>query len=98
MTSSVRRIARATCCVLVALAASLPWSTVASASTTVSIGAGLRGPSELIATVYAKGLKHASALTADARGRVWVATAAASDKGKDAIYLITRPARLRGRS
>ena len=88
MTSSLRRIARAACCVVVLCAASLPWSTVASASTAVSIGAGVRGPTGLRATVYAKGLKHASAMASDAEGRLWVATAAASDKGNDAIYLV----------
>ncbi len=39
--------------------------------------------------MYATGLKHASTLATDAQGRVWVATAAASDKGKDAIYLVS---------
>ena len=60
-----------------------------AATSLVSIGAGLRGPSGLNATVYAKGLKHASAFATDAQGRLWVATAAASDKGNDAVYLVT---------
>jgi glucose/arabinose dehydrogenase len=57
-------------------------------SATTSIGAGLRGPRGLHATAYAKHLKHLSALTEDAQGRVWAATAAASDTGTDGIYLI----------
>jgi glucose/arabinose dehydrogenase len=61
----------------------------APSTTHMAIGAGLRGPSGLTATAYAKGLKHVSALVTDAQGRVWVATAAASDKGTDAIYLVS---------
>jgi glucose/arabinose dehydrogenase len=56
----------------------------------VAIGAGLRGPQGLAATVYATGLPTASAFTFDARGRLWVATSAASDHRKDAVYLIPR--------
>jgi glucose/arabinose dehydrogenase len=56
---------------------------------TASIGAGLHGPKNLAATVYATGLKKVSALTTDAHGRVWAATAEATDKGTDAIYLVT---------
>src|SRR5262249_30982967 len=51
-------------------------------------GAGLRGSAELTATAVAKGLKHAAALATDAQGRLWVATAAAADKGTDAIYVV----------
>ena len=54
----------------------------------MSIGAGLRGPKGLSATVYAKGLKQVSALAVDAQGRIWAATAAATDTGADAIYLV----------
>ncbi len=81
-------------CFLLALAVTFV-SSVGTASTSAApsrvrgaIGAGLRGPSGLDATVYAKGLKHIAALATDAQGRVWVATAAASDTGKDAIYLV----------
>ena len=56
----------------------------------VSIGAGLRGPAGLRATVYAKGLPHAAAFATDGAGRLWVATAAADDKGTDAIYLVAK--------
>jgi glucose/arabinose dehydrogenase len=54
----------------------------------LAIGAGLRGPQGLAATVYATGLPTASAFALDARGRLWVATSAASDHRKDAIYLV----------
>jgi len=56
----------------------------------VSIGAGVRGPAGLTATVYATGLPTASAFAIDARGRLWVATSAASDHRKDGIYLVAR--------
>ncbi len=87
MTSSTRRIARVSC-FLLALVLPIVFLGTDAAGAATSIGAGLRGPSGVTATVYAKGLKHASALATDAQGRVWVATAAASDKGKDAIYLV----------
>jgi glucose/arabinose dehydrogenase len=90
MTSPVRRLTRATGVVLLALVALLaPVSNAGATGTTTSIGAGLRGPSGLHATVIATGLKHVSALATDADGRVWAATAAARDKGKDAVYVVT---------
>jgi glucose/arabinose dehydrogenase len=54
----------------------------------VSIGAGLRGPSGLRATVYATGLSKAAAFAFDSRGRLWVATADYTDKGHDGVYLV----------
>jgi glucose/arabinose dehydrogenase len=56
----------------------------------VAIGAGLRGPQGLAATVYATGLPTVSAFALDPRGRVWVATSAASDHRRDGVYLIAR--------
>lgn len=88
MQSTVRRYLRIVLVLLVLAACIVPAAT-AGAGSSASIGAGLRGPSGLTATVYAKGLKHASAIAADAQGRVWVATAAASDTGKDAVYVVT---------
>jgi glucose/arabinose dehydrogenase len=87
--------ARGALVVLVALVALLPACALATstaradASTgTGAIGAGLHGPTGLHAAVYAKKLKKISALATDAHGRVWAATAEATDKGTDAIYLI----------
>ena len=51
-------------------------SSTAAASALVDIGAGIKGPSGLHATVYATGLAHAAAIAFDAQQRVWVATAA----------------------
>jgi len=56
----------------------------------VPIGAGLDGPAGLSATVYARGLPQAAAFAFDPQGRLWVATAAYSDDGKDGLYLVTR--------
>ncbi|HEV8402474.1 MAG TPA: hypothetical protein VGQ31_05515 [Candidatus Limnocylindrales bacterium] len=53
-----------------------------------AIGAGLQGPAGLAATVYATGLSHVSAFAFDTGGRLWVATAAYTDDGTDAVYLI----------
>jgi glucose/arabinose dehydrogenase len=75
--------------VLVVLDACVASASAANADAPVAIGAGLQGPSGLRATAYAKGLRHVSALTTDAAGRVWVATGAARDAGKDAIYVVT---------
>jgi glucose/arabinose dehydrogenase len=54
----------------------------------VSIGAGLKGPSGLEATVYAHGLGTLSALALDRRGRVWATTSGAEDHADDGVYLI----------
>jgi glucose/arabinose dehydrogenase len=55
-----------------------------------SIGQGLRGPAGLAATVYARGLDTAAALAFDSQGRLWVATAAYTDDGKDGLYVVDR--------
>jgi glucose/arabinose dehydrogenase len=80
---------RTSCALLALLVLSLPFVRVGSAGAATSIGAGLRGPSGLSATVYATGLQHVSALATDAQGRVWVATAAARDTGKESVYLVS---------
>jgi glucose/arabinose dehydrogenase len=54
----------------------------------VSIGAGLHGPAGAKATVYSSGLATASAFALDGRGRLWVATSAASDHRRDGVYLV----------
>ncbi len=62
----------------------------ARAGELVPIGAGLKGPAGARATVYATGLRNASAFAIDPRGRLWVATSAATDHRRDAIYLVPR--------
>jgi glucose/arabinose dehydrogenase len=59
-----------------------------AASHTVAIGAGLSGSAAERASVYATGLVHVSAFAFDDDGRLWVATAAYSDEGDDAIYVV----------
>ncbi|MDQ6797615.1 MAG: SMP-30/gluconolactonase/LRE family protein [Actinomycetota bacterium] len=54
----------------------------------VSIGAGLRGPSGLQATVYAQAPAKVAALALDPQGRLWVATADFTDAGGDGVYLL----------
>jgi glucose/arabinose dehydrogenase len=54
------------------------------------IGAGLTGPADLEAGVYATGLKHASALAFDRHGRLWIATSGATGHSGDALYLVAR--------
>jgi len=54
------------------------------------IGAGLSGPAGLVATVYARGLPRVAAFAFDPQGRLWVATADSTDRGKDGVYLVAR--------
>jgi glucose/arabinose dehydrogenase len=57
----------------------------------VPIGAGLRGPAGLSATVYAHGLPNSSALVFDGQGRLWVSTADSVDHGHDGVYVVPGP-------
>jgi glucose/arabinose dehydrogenase len=85
------RFRRSRCILLASLsviALSFAPTRASAATARVSIGAGLRGPDGLAASVFAKGLRYAAALTSDSEGRLWIATAAATDKGTDAIYLV----------
>jgi glucose/arabinose dehydrogenase len=59
-----------------------------SRSGLAAIGAGLRGPSGLRATLYATGLPTVSAFAFDARGRLWAAAAGLSTHGRDGVYLV----------
>jgi glucose/arabinose dehydrogenase len=56
----------------------------------VPISAGLRGPEGLKASVYARGLRNASAFAFDRRGRLWVTTSAATEHTQDGVYLVAR--------
>jgi glucose/arabinose dehydrogenase len=55
------------------------------------IGAGLRGPAALKATVYATGLPTVATLAFDAQGRLWAAAAGLNTHSRDGVYLISRP-------
>jgi glucose/arabinose dehydrogenase len=63
----------------------------ATASTLVSIGAGLDGPAGLRASVYAKGPKTTAAFAFDSRGRLWLTAAGLETHGEDGVYMIARP-------
>jgi len=67
-----------------------PATSASSASGPVDIGAGLRGPSGLRATIYATGLPKAAALAFDHQRRLWVATADYSDMGLDGLFVVTQ--------
>ena len=56
----------------------------------VPIGVGLSGPQGLRATVYSRGLTHASAFAFDPSGRLWVATADYTDQGRDGVYVVPK--------
>lgn len=60
----------------------------AAATGLASIGAGLQGQAGLAATVFATGIRQASAFAFDPRGRLWVATAAYTDSGADGVWLV----------
>jgi glucose/arabinose dehydrogenase len=63
----------------------------ASGPPLVPIGAGVQGPAGLAASVYARGLPRVSAFAVDDQARLWVATAAGDDRGKDAVFLVRQP-------
>ena len=63
-------------------------SAAAASEALVDIGAGLRGPAGLHASVYAQGLASAAAMAVDDDGRLWVATADYTDSGTDGLYLV----------
>ena len=55
-----------------------------------AIGAGVQGPSGLVATVYGTVPKDVAALAFDPSGRLWASTAAYDDTGSDGVYLLAR--------
>jgi glucose/arabinose dehydrogenase len=86
----LRRLRAATPRAVLALAVAGCGGGAPARSALVSIGAGVRGPAGAKATVYSSGLATASAFALDGRGRLWVATSAASDHRKDGVYLVPR--------
>lgn len=64
-------------------------STGAGASSTlVSIGAGLKGPAGLHASVYAKGPRTTAAFAFDPQGRLWLTAAGLEAHSEDGVYMI----------
>jgi glucose/arabinose dehydrogenase len=66
-------------------------STGVKAPALVSIGAGVRGPAGLHASVYARGVPNVAAIAVDAQGRLWATAAGLTGHRRDGVYLITRP-------
>lgn len=64
--------------------------TKARSNDLVAIGAGLRGPTGLHATVYARGVPHVSALAFDAHGRLWASGSGATSHGADGVFVVRR--------
>jgi glucose/arabinose dehydrogenase len=56
----------------------------------VSIGAGLKGPAGLRASVYAQGPPTTAAFAFDSRGRLWVAAAGLESYAHDGVYMIAK--------
>jgi glucose/arabinose dehydrogenase len=84
----VRKHSRLAVLVTVAAFLSAGCGSSSSSARLVAIGAGLRGPSGLKATVYATGLPRVAAFAFDPEGRLWAATADYTDSGHDALYLV----------
>jgi glucose/arabinose dehydrogenase len=57
----------------------------------VAIGAGLRGPAGMRATIYAQGPPTLAAFAFDPAGRLWLAAAGLSSHTEDGVYLLARP-------
>jgi glucose/arabinose dehydrogenase len=57
----------------------------------VAIGAGLKGPAGLKATVYAQGPPTTAAFTFDAQGRLWLTAAGLETHTDDGVYMIAKP-------
>lgn len=64
--------------------------TTGGTNTLVSIGAGLRGPEGLHATVYARGIPHVSAFAFDRQGRLWATGSGATTHGGDGVYEVAQ--------
>jgi len=55
------------------------------------IGAGLKGPTGLTASVYAHGPPTTAVLAFDPQGRLWLSAAGLEAHAHDGVYLIPRP-------
>ncbi len=90
MVSGRSRRGVALACVVVALGTACGGIATAAPTPTplVSIGQGLKSHAGLTATVDARGLANVAALAFDPQGRLWVATAAYTNDGKDGLYVV----------
>jgi glucose/arabinose dehydrogenase len=67
-----------------------PTSAATSAKALVSIGAGLRGPAGLKASVYAQGPPTVAAFAFDSQGRLWMTAAGLNSYIHDGVYLVAK--------
>lgn len=65
-------------------------SSSSDAGVLASIGAGLKGPAGLKATVYAKGPLTGAAFAFDSAGRLWVSAAGLETHAHDGVYVIAK--------
>jgi glucose/arabinose dehydrogenase len=70
---------------------SSPHGKGSSGGALVAIGAGLKGPAGLKATVYAKGPPTTASFAFDPHGRLWVAAAGLETHSDDGVYVIVKP-------
>jgi glucose/arabinose dehydrogenase len=61
-----------------------------STPTLVSIGAGLKGPTGLRASVYAQGPLTTAAFALDSRGRLWLTAAGLENYAHDGVYMVAK--------
>lgn len=62
----------------------------AQAPALVSIGAGLKGPAGLRASVYAQGPPSTAAFAFDSQGRLWLTAAGLENYAHDGVYMIAK--------
>jgi glucose/arabinose dehydrogenase len=62
----------------------------AQAPTLVSIGAGLKGPAGLRASLYAQGPPTTAAFAFDSQGRLWLTAAGLENYAHDGVYMIAK--------
>jgi len=89
----VRALLSATLCATVVLATACGGGASVDTDSigTGSIGAGLRGPSDLKAVVDTRGLRHVSALALDTNGRLWATTSGSATHATDGVFLVPSP-------
>ena len=91
--AGMRRSGTCTLTVLLAIALAGCGSATKSSSPSglVPIGAGVKGPTGLKATVYAHGPATVAALAFDRYGRLWLAAAGLEAHAEDGVYVISKP-------
>jgi glucose/arabinose dehydrogenase len=79
------------CLLMLAGCGSTTRKSSSSTAQLVPIGAGLRGPAGLQASVYAQGPATAAAFALDSRGRLWLTAAGLNTHTMDGVYMVAKP-------